>query len=270
MRSFEEQDRLTTLGLRRPRDDDWHHGYPEYRVVRDDDRCIRCLVCVRQCPYDSTFYDVHRQLVYNRDENCVNCRRCEFMCPTNAIEMVPWGQFRDHDSWKKNTVRAIYKQADTGAVNLTGLGNDAEYVSYFDRMVIDASQVTNPSIDPLREPMELRTFIGRKPERWDESDPCPNIECQIPLIFAPMSFGAISLNFQKGLARAAREMGTFFNTGEGGLHPDLRDFGTNAIVQVASGRFGVDRNYLNNAVAVEIKIGQGAKPGIGGHLPGEV
>jgi len=269
MEHYEEQDRLTTLGFRRQEADDWHHGYPEYKVERDDDRCIRCLVCVRQCPYDATFYDPHRGLVYNRDENCVNCRRCDVMCPTNAIEIRPWGDFRKNDNWRPNTIRSIYKQADTGAVHLTGLGNDAEYASYFDRMVLDASQVTNPSIDPLREPMELRTFIGRKPERLGESEDYPNLECELPIIFAPMSFGAISLNFQHGLAIAAKEMGTYFNTGEGGLHPDLRQYGVNAIVQVASGRFGVDREYLNSASAVEIKIGQGAKPGIGGHLPGE-
>ncbi len=45
------------------------------------------------------------------------------------------------------------------------MGNDRPYVSYWDRMVLNASQVTNPSIDPLREPMELLTYLGRKPDR---------------------------------------------------------------------------------------------------------
>jgi glutamate synthase domain-containing protein 2 len=58
-------------------------------------------------------------------------------------------------------------------------------------------------------------------------------------------------------------------TGEGGLHRDFYRFRDHIIVQVASGRFGVHQEYLNAGVAVEIKIGQGAKPGIGGHLPGE-
>ena len=84
-----------------------------------------------------------------------------------------------------------------------------------------------------------------------------------------MSFGSISLNAQKSLAMAAEELGTYFNTGEGGLHKDLERYGDHAIVQVASGRFGVDAHYLNAGAMVEIKIGQGAKPGIGGHLPGE-
>jgi glutamate synthase domain-containing protein 2 len=60
-----------------------------------------------------------------------------------------------------------------------------------------------------------------------------------------------------------------WNTGEGGLHQKLIRFGNNTIVQVASGRFGVHSEYLNAARIVEVKIGQGAKPGIGGHLPAE-
>jgi glutamate synthase domain-containing protein 2 len=71
------------------------------------------------------------------------------------------------------------------------------------------------------------------------------------------------------MARAATEMGTLWNTGEGGLHPRLHKYGNNTIVQVASGRFGVHPEYLDVGRVVEIKIGQGAKPGIGGHLPGE-
>jgi glutamate synthase domain-containing protein 2 len=59
------------------------------------------------------------------------------------------------------------------------------------------------------------------------------------------------------------------NTGEGGLDRRLYKYGDHVIVQVASGRFGVSPDYLNAGAAIEIKIGQGAKPGIGGHLPGE-
>jgi glutamate synthase domain-containing protein 2 len=70
------------------------------------------------------------------------------------------------------------------------------------------------------------------------------------------------------LARASKELGIYYNTGEGGLHEDFYEYGANTIVQVASGRFGVHKGYLDAAAAVEIKMGQGAKPGIGGHLPG--
>jgi len=95
------------------------------------------------------------------------------------------------------------------------------------------------------------------------------VRLEVPVMFAAMSYGAVSLNVHRSLARAATEMGTLWNTGEGGLHPSLYKYGDNTIVQVASGRFGVQADYLNAGRVVEIKIGQGAKPGIGGHLPGE-
>ena len=83
-----------------------------------------------------------------------------------------------------------------------------------------------------------------------------------------MSYGSISYNAHECLARAATKLGTFYNTGEGGLHKNFYKYGNSTIVQVASGRFGVHKDYLEAGAAVEIKMGQGAKPGIGGHLPG--
>ena len=87
-------------------------------------------------------------------------------------------------------------------------------------------------------------------------------------MFSAMSYGSISYNAHASLARAATELGILYNTGEGGLHEDFYRYGENTIVQVASGRFGVHEAYLNAGAAIEIKMGQGAKPGIGGHLPG--
>ena len=154
------------------------------------------------------------------------------------------------------------------------MGNPQPYPIYWDKILLNASQVTNPSIDPLREPMEIRTILGRKPDRLQVerkgksvTKMPPQVMLETPIMFSAMSFGSISLNAQKSLAMAAKNMGTLFNTGEGGLHPDLASYGDCAVV--ASGRFGVHKDYLNNSKFVEIKIGQGAKPGIGGHLPGE-
>jgi glutamate synthase domain-containing protein 2 len=156
------------------------------------------------------------------------------------------------------------------------MGDDKNHRIYWDHLLLNASQVTNPSIDPLREPMELSTFLGRKPDRveFDASgkmttELAPQVKLETPIMFSAMSYGAISLNIQTSLARAATELGTLWNTGEGGLHPSLARYGANTVVQVASGRFGVNADYLRAARIVEIKIGQGAKPGIGGHLPGE-
>jgi glutamate synthase domain-containing protein 2 len=155
------------------------------------------------------------------------------------------------------------------------MGTPKDYPVYWDKMLINASQVTNPSIDPLREPMETRTNLGRKSSKISrdaEGRIIPNssgqLKLDIPIMFSAMSYGSISYNAHKSLAMAASELGTFYNTGEGGLHKDFYHYGKNTIVQVASGRFGVHPEYLNAGAAIEIKMGQGAKPGIGGHLPG--
>ncbi len=135
--------------------------------------------------------------------------------------------------------------------------------------------MTNPSIDPLREPMETKTFLGRKPSKIErdetgriKTDITPQLELSVPVMFSAMSYGSISYNAHESLARAAEALGTYYNTGEGGLHQDFYKYGPHTIVQVASGRFGVHRDYLSAGAAIEIKMGQGAKPGIGGHLPG--
>jgi glutamate synthase domain-containing protein 2 len=169
----------------------------------------------------------------------------------------------------------LYRQADSGGVLLSSMGNPENYPVYFDKMLINASQVTNPSIDPLREPMETKVFLGAKPQniKRDEkgkiiNNLAPHLTLSMPVMFSAMSYGSISYNAHESLARAAEELGICYNTGEGGLHEDFVRYGANTIVQVASGRFGVHTDYLNSGAAVEIKMGQGAKPGIGGHLPG--
>ncbi len=259
---------------------DQNKNYHDFEVDRDKDKCIQCQVCVRQCSYNVHTYDAADDEVWADNTKCVGCHRCEALCPTDAILIrKKQSDFRDNALWTPWHIKNIYKQADTGGVLLTGMGNSYPYPVYWDRMLLDASQVTNPSIDPLREPMELRTYLGAKPDSVEvgggHGKPrlstvfSPQITIEYPIIFSAMSYGSINLNIHVGLARAAEEMGTLYNTGEGGLHPTLYRYGKNTIVQCASGRFGVHSDYLNAGVAVEIKIGQGAKPGIGGHLPGE-
>jgi len=252
----------------------------EYIVERDQDRCIRCKVCVNQCTYETHYYDSEDDIVLSRDENCTNCQRCVIFCPTQAITIRrnP-NAYRENVNWTQEVITAVKKQAETGGVILTGMGCDKPYFSYWDRLLLNASQVTNPSIDPLREPMEIRTYLGAKPDKLEmeieagdavlKTRLAPQLCLETPIMFSAISYGATSLRVHESLARAASEFGTFFNTGEGGLDPRLYKYGDSAIVQVASGRFGVHPKYLHVGAAIEIKIGQGAKPGIGGHLPGE-
>lgn len=249
---------------------------PQFKVERDRDQCIDCGVCVRQCANEVHYIDQDTEEVLCNSTDCANCQRCVELCPTGALSVRRTPQDDSGNAaWSSQDIRAIQAQAKSGGILLTGMGCDRPLPSYFDRLMLNASQVTNPSIDPLREPMELRTYLGRKPvkleldEQGKPVDLPPQLELELPIMFSAMSFGSISLNAIKSLATAAESENTFFNTGEGGLHKDLYRYGKNTIIQVASGRFGVNIDYLKAGAAIEIKIGQGAKPGIGGHLPGE-
>ena len=250
--------------------------YPEYEVIRNPSRCITCRVCERQCANEVHRYDEQSHVMLSDDSKCVNCHRCVALCPTRALKIVKSDHvFRENANWKGETIGEIYRQAGTGGMLLSSMGNPQPLPVYFDKMLINASQVTNPSIDPLREPMETKVFLGKKPDHIERDaqgnlidNLPPQLELSVPILFSAMSYGSISYNAHESLARAATRLGIYYNTGEGGLHKDFYQYGKNTIVQVASGRFGVHVDYLKAGAAIEIKMGQGAKPGIGGHLPG--
>lgn len=246
-----------------------------YRI-RKDESCINCLRCTRECSFGAITAGEDKTLVFHH-EKCTDCQRCVSFCPTGALWITEdENRFRQNTVFKEDDIKEILLQSETGGVLLSSMGASGRNVPiYFDKMLLNASQVTNPSIDPLREPMETTVFIGQRPEKIQrgsdgkiEDNLPPHLELRTPIMFSAMSYGAISLNVHKALAAAAEKLGTYWNTGEGGLHESLYPFKKNTIVQVASGRFGVHETYLNTAAAIEIKIGQGAKPGIGGHLTG--
>ena len=250
--------------------------YPQYEVVRNERRCIRCKVCMRQCANQVHTYDEELDLMCADDTKCVDCQRCVSLCPTRALKIVKTDNtFKENANWTSSLMTELYRQADSGAVLLSSMGNPNPLPVYWDKILINASQVTNPSIDPLREPMETRVFLGKRPGKvsFDKDGKLltkcpPHIVLSTPIMFSAMSYGSISKNAHECLARAAQKLGIMYNTGEGGLNEDFYPYGKNTIVQVASGRFGVHKGYFDVSGAIEIKMGQGAKPGIGGHLPG--
>ncbi|HAN21395.1 MAG: glutamate synthase [Clostridiales bacterium GWF2_36_10] len=250
--------------------------YPEYEIARNKDRCIACRVCERQCANEVHKYDQELKMMVADDIKCVDCQRCVSLCPTRALKIVKTDNtYKQNAHWKGSIISEVYRQAGSGGVLLSSMGNPLDLPIYWDKILINASQVTNPSIDPLREPMETKTYLGQRPNKIERdkdgnivNNLTPQLELSTPIMFSAMSYGSISYNAHESLARAATELGIYYNTGEGGLHEGFYKYGANTIVQVASGRFGVHKDYLNAGAAVEIKMGQGAKPGIGGHLPG--
>ena len=249
-----------------------------FKVNIDREKCKICKRCTINCTFDALSFNGER-IVANH-QNCVACQRCAMLCPQEAITIVENQMAYPYHATYDNRIRRIgWEQASTGGVMLSSCGNDLPYPSIFDDLVLDAAQVTNPAIDPLREPIETKCFLGAKPSKLDFEESgneisfktklMPNIELSTPIMIGQMSLGSISYNAQIALFKAALEVGTLVGTGEGGLHPDFYKYGKIINSEVASGRFGVDANYLKKVAALEIKIGQGAKPGHGGHLPGE-
>ncbi|MFC2162110.1 FMN-binding glutamate synthase family protein [Candidatus Altiarchaeota archaeon] len=163
--------------------------------------------------------------------------------------------------WDKATVNAINLKAGSGKYIVRGMGSKRT-LPHFDDLVILPAQISRPAIDNYREPCETTTVIGR---RFAEQP----LELDLPIILGAMSFGALSREAKVAFAKGSSRLGIAVNTGEGGMLPAERKHAKKLIVQYASGRFGVSSKYLNKSEAIEIKIGQGAKPGMGGHLMGE-
>ena len=247
-----------------------------FKPVIDHDLCKKCKRCVKECSFRALeFADGMVKSV----GGCVACGRCINICPAQSIEIrqVP-SQFPIHANFNERVRRGIMSQASTGGVLLTSCGTDMAYPVMFDELLLDAAQVTNPAIDPLREPVETTTFIGGRKGRLEVfeeerfrmgDDPAPMIAMDMPIMIGHISLGSVSYNAQKALFMAAKDLNIIAGSGEGGLHKDFYPFADHVCSEIASGRFGVTGDYLKRTAAVEIKIGQGAKPGHGGHLPGE-
>ncbi len=259
--------------------DIYHEIPPRFQVKIDRELCRLCERCTVNCTYDVLSFSGER--IVAKNENCVACQRCATMCPQQAISILAGPiAFAPHYTYSERIRRIIYEQASTGGVMLAGSGTDLPYRVIFDDLLLDAAQVTNPSIDPLREPIETTTYLGRKPAQMDvrEEDgkitagrgaAYPNFRLRTPIVVGHMSLGSLSYNACVAIFRAAKEVGILVGTGEGGLHPDFYEYADVINSEVASGRFGIEPRYLKEVAALEIKIGQGAKPGHGGHLPGE-
>ena len=176
--------------------------YPEYEVIRDANRCVNCRVCIKECANEVHRFDENHKIMMADDTKCVNCQRCVAFCPTRALKIVKSdNRYRENANWTDTTIREITKQANSGGVLLSSMGNPQKFPVYWDKILINASQVTNPPIDPLREPMETKVFLGKKPDsiRRDEQgnlqcDLPPQLELSIPVMFSAMSYGSISYN----------------------------------------------------------------------------
>ena len=158
--------------------------------------------------------------------------------------------------WTGDLILATYEQASTGQPPENGLeyktGNSG---GGFD--VLGWKNNGHEKIDA--DDVELSIPLNRRPEG-------AKIKIPLPIYGGGMSFGSISLNFMMARARAAKKLGTYMSTGEGGYPNEIVQYRDHVITQVATGMFGVREETIQYAPIVEFKYAQGAKPGLGGHL----
>jgi glutamate synthase domain-containing protein 2 len=150
-------------------------------------------------------------------------------------------------------VREIKERASSGKPLISsGRSKKLGRIS-FDDLVFIPAQLQKRPVDYFREEIVSETIIGKNSNK--------PLKLKIPILIPAMSFGALSKEAKIALAKASSIVGTATNTGEGGMLPEERKNAKLLIAQYSTGRFGVDEEYIRKADAIEIKIGQGAKPG---------
>lgn len=233
---------------------------PRYRVEILQDTCIACGICYNMCP-EKVFVKKGGHVYPTYVERCVGCYTCMKYCPTGSVRVYPLQDLR-RGYWNIDQINYAQSLRSTGVPMVRGMGTREIELPGLDDLVIVPAQLSRPPIDSYREPCDTDVVLGR---RFAERP----LRLRAPMVIGAMSFGSISREAKIAIARAATRLGIAVNTGEGGMLPEERAEASTLIAQYASARFGVSAAYLKAADAVEIKIGQGAKPGQGGLLLGE-
>jgi glutamate synthase (NADPH/NADH) large chain len=271
-----------------------------WRILWSKEKCTLCGRCTAVCPVQAIELGVHRKRVldvpmglaetpsnvfsvyHGIDQRtdpayaCVGCAMCNLVCPNDAIIPVSNEEI-DKQRFHVNTGGVPRRRG--GRRNVPG--------SFLDQVkFVRISMLTDPALDAGRHEFELRTLLGRilPPEdalRFSrEQGWIPPVREIYPLIIGSMSFGALSPTMWEGLQMGVAYlneqagMPVRMCTGEGGCPPRLlrSRFLKYVILQIASGYFGWDEiihalpEMKEDPCAVEIKYGQGAKPGDGGLL----
>jgi glutamate synthase domain-containing protein 2 len=164
-------------------------------------------------------------------------------------------------SFDSHTLHYIRQAAEHGLYEIRGMGAKRRVPTFDDLVLLTASASRYP-LEGYREKCNSKTVLGTRFAKKP-------IELEIPITIAGMSFGALSANVKEALGRAATEMGTSTTTGDGGMTPEERRSSKTLVYQCLPSRYGFDPDDVRKADAIEIVIGQGAKPGGGGMLLGQ-
>ena len=174
--------------------------------------------------------------------------------------MNPDQSREENFSFNSKILNYIYQAAETGVYDIRGLGAK-RHVPTFDDLVFLTASMSRYPLEGYREKCKTKTVLGTRHAKKP-------IELDIPITIAGMSFGALSANVKEAIGRAATEMGTSTTTGDGGMTQEERQSSKTLVYQVLPSRYGFNPDDLRKADAIEIVVGQGAKPGGGGMLLG--
>ncbi len=168
---------------------------------------------------------------------------------------------RESHSFDRNTINDIRRAAQTGLYRIRGFGAKRKLPTLDDLVFLGAS-VSRYPLEGYREKCDTSVTLGTRYAKKP-------IELKVPITIAGMSFGSLSANAKEALGRGASEVGTSTTTGDGGMTPEERGHSTQLVYQYLPSRYGMNPDDLRKADAIEIVVGQGAKPGGGGMLLGQ-
>jgi len=174
--------------------------------------------------------------------------------PTDKKTLRPSATFSQH------VLDEIHRAADQGIYEIRGFGAKRSLPTFDDLVFLGASMSRYP-MEGYREKCATNVVLGTRFAKQP-------IELKIPITIAGMSFGALGANAKESIGRAASAMGTSTTTGDGGMTEEERQSSKTLIYQVLPSRYGLNPDDIRRADALEVVVGQGAKPGGGGMLLG--
>ncbi|MGW0584770.1 glutamate synthase-related protein, partial [Streptomyces sp. NPDC002920] len=167
---------------------------------------------------------------------------------------------RESATFDRATIHAIQRAAETGIYDIRGWGAKRRLPHFDDLLLLGASMSRYP-LEGYRERCDTDVVLGSRHAKQP-------LRLATPVTIAGMSFGALSAQAKEALGRGASEVGTSTTTGDGGMTPEERGHSKHLVHQYLPSRYGMNPDDLRAADAIEVVLGQGAKPGGGGMLLG--
>jgi glutamate synthase domain-containing protein 2 len=175
--------------------------------------------------------------------------------------MPEQGHHEESYSFNRDVIAYIHEAAERGVYDIRGMGAKRRLPTFDDLVLLTASLSRYP-LEGYREKCVTKTILGARHAKRP-------VELAIPITIAGMSFGALSARAKEAIGRAASAQGTSTTTGDGGMTQEERQSSKTLVYQCLPSRYGFDPDHLRQADAVEVVVGQGAKPGGGGMLLGQ-